>query len=72
MMYVHRYDRTFTGRIAIWERPIAYFMSEHVCTISENQCLSLACFLLPEFLWWLLVAHIVVYISWNSSVDMIK
>ena len=25
----------------------------HVCTISEDQCPSLTCFLLPEFLWWL-------------------
>ena len=36
--------------------------------------MSVPCMLLIAgvFVWWLLVAHIVVYISWNSSVDMIK
>jgi hypothetical protein len=62
-MYVHRYDRTFTGRIAIWERPIAYFMFEHVCTISENQCQSLTvhvsyCWRLWGGEWWSNYAHL--------------
>ena len=57
------YDRSFKRGLAICYGPIACPMC---CTITENQCHSLVCFSLPEFLRWFLCVQEFSISDWGS------
>ena len=57
------YDRSFKRGLAICYGPITCPMC---CTISENQCHSIVCFSLPEFLRWFLCVQEFSISDWGS------